>query len=291
MMQSIAAAPDRGLKKRDMALHSVARLKRDKPRGILNFRDGGSMPGVWRYYPSPDLAPFVEHYWTVEWDLPEPQLRETLPHPSIHLVLEAGREELSGIHTKKFSRMIAGKNRVFSVKFLPGGFRPFIDRPVSMLAERVWDLAELLGPSARGLCRRALAHTDHHATVGILEDFLRALHPRADESMRLAQRIAERVTGDHAITKVEHIVEAFGIGKRRLQRLFDEYVGVNPKWMIQRYRLIEAANRIHVMDAPVWADIALGLGYADQAHFIRDFKKIVGHAPAEYHAALSRLPG
>jgi AraC-like DNA-binding protein len=268
----------------------MALRKPDKPRGILNFRDAGSMPGVWRYYPSPDLAPFVEHYWTVEWDLPEPQLRETLPHPSIHLVLENGREELAGIHTRKFSRMIGGKDRVFSVKFLPGGFRSFIDRPVSALSERVWDLADVLGPTARGLCRRALAQPDHHATVGILEDFLRPFHPRADESMRLVQRIAARVTSDRAITQVEHIVEAFDVGKRTLQRLFDEYVGVTPKWMIQRFRLIEAANQIHAADAPDWADVALGLGYADQAHFIRDFKKIVGQSPADYHAALSRLP-
>lgn len=268
----------------------MARLKPDKPRGLLNFRDAGSMPGVWRYYPSPDLAPFVEHYWTVEWDLSQPVLRETLPHPSIHLVLEAGREELSGIHTRKFSRMIAGKDRVFSAKFLPGGFRPFIGKPVSALSERVWNLADVLGASAHGLCRRALAHDDHHATIGILEDFLRSLHPRADDSMRLAQRIAERVTSDRAITKVEHIVAAFDIGKRTLQRLFDEYVGVTPKWMIQRYRLIEAANRIHVTDTPDWADVALNLGYADQAHFIRDFKKIIGRSPAEYHAALSQLP-
>ena len=97
----LVAAANHGLKKRDMALRSMARLKPDKPRGLLNFRDAGSMPGVWRYYPSEDLAPFVEHYWTVEWDVPEPVLRETLPHPSIHLVLEAGREELSGIHTQE----------------------------------------------------------------------------------------------------------------------------------------------------------------------------------------------
>ena len=138
----------------------MALRKPDKPRGILNFRDAGSMPGVWRYYPSADLAPFVEHYWTVEWDLPEPQLRETLPHPSIHLVLEAGREELAGIHTKKFSRMIGGTDRVFSVKFLPGGFRPFIDRPVQSERFRTLDdaiegdpghdlgIGEMLGRSA-----------------------------------------------------------------------------------------------------------------------------------------------
>ena len=68
---------------------------------------------------------------------------------------------------------------MFSVKFLPGGFRPFIDKPVSALSERVWDLADVLGPSARGLCRRALSHADHHATVGILEDFLRPFNPRS----------------------------------------------------------------------------------------------------------------
>ncbi|HEX4479813.1 MAG TPA: helix-turn-helix domain-containing protein [Rudaea sp.] len=268
----------------------MALRKSEKPRGILNDRDAGSMPSVWRYFPSPDLAPFVEHYWTVEWDLPEPQLRETLPHPSIHLVLEAGREALAGIHTKKFSRMIAGKDRVFSAKFRPGGFRPFIDRPVSTLSERVWNLADVLGPTARGLCERALEHADHHATIGVLEDFLRPFHPRANDSLRLVQRIAERVTDDRAITHVEHIVEIFDIGKRTLQRLFDEYVGVTPKWMIQRFRLIEAANRIHLADPPDWADVALGLGYADQAHFIRDFKKIVGLSPGDYHARLSTLP-
>lgn len=268
----------------------MALSKSAKPRGILNYRDAGSMPGVWRYFPSADLAPFVEHYWTVEWDLPQPQLRETLPHPSIHLVLEAGREELAGIHTKKFSRMIAGKDRVFSVKFLPGGFRPFIDRPVSSLSERVWNLADVLGPSARGLCGRALAHADHHATIGVLEDFLRPFNPRADDSLRLVQGIADRVMSDRAITKVEHIVDLFDVGKRTLQRLFDDYVGVTPKWMIQRFRLIEAANRIHVADPPDWADVALGLGYADQAHFIRDFKKIIGQSPGDYHAQLSALP-
>ena len=274
-----------GLKKRDMALPKL-----EKPRGILNFRDAGSLPGVWRYWPSDDLAPFVEHYWTVEWDVSEPQLRETLPHPSIHLVLEAGREELSGIHTRKFSRTIEGKSRVFSAKFRPGGFRPFIERPVSSLSERVWDLPDVLGASALGLSRRALAHNDHHETIGVIEEFLRALEPRADDSMRLAQRIAERVAADRSMTKVEHIVDAFGIGKRTLQRLFDEYVGVNPKWLIQRLRLIEAANQMHMADVIDWAATALDLGYADQAHFIRDFRKIIGQSPAEYHAALSRLP-
>ena len=38
-----------------------------------------------------------------------------------------------------------------------------------------------------------------------------------------------------------------------------------------------------------WAALALDLGYADQAHLIRDFKKIVGRTPVEYAKAGTRL--
>ena len=68
---------------------------------------------------------------------------------------------------------------------------------------------------------------------------------------------------------------------RQLQRLFKEYVGVSPKWVIQRYRLFDAAERIAAGTIVKGADLALELGYADQAHFIRDFKT-VGRSPADY---------
>ena len=271
-----------GLKKRDMALPKL-----EKPRGILNLRADEPMPGIWRYWPSDDLAPFVEHYWTIEWDVPEPIVRETLPHPSVHLVLEQGRrEELAGVATSKFTRVIEGKSRVFSVKFYPGGFRPFIDEPVSTLSNRVCDLSDVLGASASGLCDRALAHADHQATIDVIENFLREFHPLADDSLRLVQRIASRVIDDRTINRVEQIVDEFGIGKRTLQRVFDDYVGVSPKWIIQRFRLHEAAERIASSANVRWSEIALELGYADQAHFIRDFKKLIGKSPADYSRML-----
>ena len=69
---------------------------------------------------------------------------------------------------------------------------------------------------------------------------------------------------------------------RALQRLFAEYVGVSPKWTIRRYRLQEAAERLAAAESVDWPALALDLGYADQAHFIRDFKRMIGRAPAEY---------
>jgi len=49
-----------------------------------------------------------------------------------------------------------------------------------------------------------------------------------------------------------------------------------------RYRLQEAADQLARNEIVNWPKMALDLGYFDQAHFIKDFKMIVGRTPAEY---------
>lgn len=267
------------------------RLKQDPHNGLLNFKASAPMPGYWRYLPSAELAPYIEHYWTIEWNLSEPALRETLPYPCAHIILEPGVAQLGGVHTKKFSRLLEGHSRVLGAKFRPGGLRPFVSQPVSAFTDKVLPLHEVFGDAARHLDRRVLAHADHHAAIEVLETFLCALQPRADDALALAGTVAARIANDRAITRVEQLGLEFGTSARTLQRLFGEYVGVSPKWMIRRYRLQEAAERIAASALVDWAQIALDLGYADQAHFSRDFKNLIGKSPAEYFRSLSEMPG
>ncbi len=263
----------------------MLRPKLVKPRGILHHGVEPAVPGYGRYWPAGDLAPFVEHFWTVAWDVAEPEVHEVLPHPSVQLVLERGYSRLSGVPTGKFTRRLEGKGCVLGTKFRPGGFRPFLGRAVSSLTDKLLTLTEAFGPDGNELETRALACADPREGFGIVQDFLRSLGPEPDPAIELVGRIAERAATDRDITRVDHLVKAFGLGTRKLQRLFDDYVGVSPKWIIQRYRLHEAAERIAAGTATDGATLALDLGYADQAHFIRDFKKLVGSSPAEYARA------
>jgi AraC-like DNA-binding protein len=267
----------------------MIRPKLDKPRGVLNHRGEGPMGNHGRYWPSADLAPFVEHYWTVEWDVAEPQLAETLPHPSVHLVLERGQAQLAGVTTQRFTRVLEGRGRVVSAKFRPGGFKPFIEEPVSSLSDRVVPLAAVFGEAAADLAQRVLAERDPATAIGLLEDFLRGRQPQPDPQAELAAGIVARIATERQITRVEQVAESFELNLRRLQRLFNDYVGVGPKWVIQRYRLHEAAERLAAEPQVDCAGLALELGYADQAHFIRDFKQLVGRTPAEYLRDLSAL--
>lgn len=275
-----------GLKKRDMPF----RAKSDPHNGLLNFKASAPLPGYWRYHPSADLAPYIEHYWTIEWDLAEPALRETLPYPSAHIILEPDVCALGGVSTRKFSRVLEGRGRVLGAKFHVGGLRPFIAVPASAYTDRVLPLHQVFGAAASNLHRRVLAHADHHAAIGVLEAFLRARQPRHDAAITRVRQIAARISGDRDMRQAEQLAQEFGMGLRTLQRLFGEYAGVSPKWMIRRYRLQEAAERIAAAASIDWARIAHELGYADQAHFIRDFKRLIGKSPDDYFRAMAEMP-
>ena len=69
---------------------------------------------------------------------------------------------------------------------------------------------------------------------------------------------------------------------RSLQRLFAEYVGVGPKWVIRRYRIYDALERAATTASVDWVRLATDLGYSDQAHFSREFTSIVGTSPTRY---------
>jgi AraC-like DNA-binding protein len=90
---------------------------------------------------------------------------------------------------------------------------------------------------------------------------------------------------DRSISRVDDVTERFNLGPRTLQRLFQRYVGVSPKWVLRRYRLHEAAAALARDQDRPWAEVAAGLGYFDQSHFIRDFTAAIGMTPVAYAQA------
>lgn len=255
-----------------------------KPRGVLNLKAGKDKFHLSLHSPAPGLDFFVEHYWIVNWDLrgQEPYRQEVLPHPSVHLVIEQGKSEIIGVMTGKFSRVLENYGRVFGVKFKPGAFYPFVKSPISQFTDDSLSLRDAFGVDGTRFEETMLRCEDEGATIALAENFLRERLPERDENVAVINRIVDRIIADRTITKVDDIVSRLDLNKRTLQRIFSQYVGVSPKWVIKRYRLHEAAEQLADGEAVDWPKMALDLGYFDQAHFIKDFKAIVGRAPADY---------
>src|SRR5690606_17252748 len=99
--------------------------------------------------------------------------------------------------------------------------------------------------------------------------------------VRLAIELAQRIANDPELTSVEVLARSAGLSRRALQRLFRDFLGASPKWVIRRNRLQEVAPRIERGQAPTLAALAAELGYTDQAHLARDFKSAVGKSPSD----------
>src|SRR6266850_1585428 len=270
----------------------MVRRKIDPPRGMLKtpVSERGRFRHE-RYHPSPDLERYVEHYWVVEWDLrgAAPERAETLPHPSVHMIFERdGRSRIRGAARKKFSTLLEDKGGVFAVKFTPGGFYPFVGIPVSGFSNKIVSLRDVFGRRGDELDRAVLAEDTDLSRINLVESFLVA-HLRdvneADDNVPKVTEIVYDVAKDRSVLKVQDLVDRYGLNLRTLQRLFARYVGVSPKWVIQRYRLNEAAEQLATAESISQSELALNLGYSDQAHFIRDFKSIAGVSPAAYARA------
>jgi AraC-like DNA-binding protein len=260
----------------------MLRPRDDPPQGLLNLDLAEGRVHLVRLFPSPPVRQFVEHYWSVRWELSDrpPFTSETLPYPSVHLVLEKGEWRLNGVTTARFERTLEADGAVFGIKFRPGGFRPFIDQPVIVLTDRVVSARDHLAWAETLPTNPSASDSDVAQQV---ESVLCAHLPERDERTDQVGHLVNAIAVDRSIVRVEHIVSLAGINHRALQRLFREYVGVSPKWVIQRYRLFEAAERLASGEND-GARVAHDLGYFDQAHFIRDFKSMVGRSPGAFAA-------
>ena len=123
-----------------------------------------------------------------------------------------------------------------------------------------------------------------------MEAALIPLLPREpDPDVALADRAVALLEADREITRVSELAERLGLSVRTVQRLFADYVGLGPSWVIRRYRLHEAAAHATSGGEVDWARLAITLGYYDQAHLVREFTATVGTAPARYAATQGRL--
>jgi AraC-like DNA-binding protein len=252
-------------------------------RALLKPRNAGTRFTLARRPAADALAGWVSWFWIVRWDLTEGEtfVQETLPYPCVNFAFERGASAAYGVISGRGSRLLEGRGAVLGIKLHPGAFYPIWRRPVSQLTDRSIPLADVLGPEAVA-AEETIVTADDDGMIAQATPILLAHRPPPDENAVLARTIVGRMEADREVTRVDDLAFDLAIGKRALQRLFARYVGVSPKWVIQRYRLQEAAEKLAAGETGDLARLATELGYFDQPHFVRDFKAMVGKPPSAY---------
>ena len=279
-------------------------VERDS-RGILDPWLLRQRVQLTRYPPGPALAGLIDRMWVVRWDLPDGAVhrQRLLTHPGAnfsvgHPSARPGERQpgpvearLNGVDRGLSTRVLVGRGWAVAALARPGGLGAFISTSAADYADRVVPLGPAIGTDEDALVRQVAAEPDEAAQVALLATALeRAVDPeRTGPAARVAE-VARLAETDREVRLLGDLCTAAGVRERTLQRMFLEYAGVSPTWVIRRYRLLEAAEAAREGTAVSWAEVAASLGYSDQAHLTRDFRAAIGQTPAAYAQAQRDRP-
>ncbi|WP_108819117.1 helix-turn-helix domain-containing protein [Pseudovibrio sp. Alg231-02] len=235
--------------------------------------------------PAEPLQDAIEFYWLITWDLRDkpPYEQANLPHPSQHIVIDTLQTTgVFGTNTGVFHYSLQQKGRVFGVKFRPGAFADFFRYNPSSLLNTYENIEPFLNISEQKLVSQ-LKSADEPAAFAVQMDnlLISHRHPLTSKA-KDARALVDTIATTDEISNLKDLSRISGFQPRTIQRLFQSHVGVNPKWVIERYRMLAAVDAINNGQNHNLTDLAHSLGYYDHAHFSNAFKKLTGHAPSHY---------
>ncbi|HWN29087.1 MAG TPA: helix-turn-helix domain-containing protein [Actinomycetospora sp.] len=170
----------------------------------------------------------------------------------------------------------------------PLGAYTVLDLPMDRLGSSTVDLADLIGPAGPGLAARLRDAADWPERWALVDELLlrrleRGPRPRA-EVRHAYQRLVETA----GAVPIGALAREVGWSHKHLIHRFTEQVGLRPKTAARLVRLDAVRRRLDRPGAPRWEQISAESGYADQAHFVREFHTLTGTTPTDYATRIAR---
>lgn len=183
-----------------------------------------------------------------------------------------------GLMTTARAVSVPAGQSFFGVRFRPGMAAAFIEQP-AFFQDKVELLENVWGATARSIHEQLAGSSTPEEMTVVMESFLRPIDPpdavqRALFHLSTTKASLDRVASDSALST------------RTLRRACAEYAGVSPAYLRRILRFREATDSIRAAARsgfqPSWAQLAVGCGYYDQAHFIREFQEFSGSTPGRF---------
>lgn len=250
-----------------------------------------------RYRPAAPICQFVECFWWSERSEPQTHCEHILPSGRVQLVFALHDHPIvfrpraasdwmawrgSVVHGPQWGHYIAGPKpcgAVMGVSFRPGCAAAVLGIPMSELANQHVSLCALWGKRGDELRERLRAAIAPQAAFRILETTLNA---RIQTPLLVHPAVARALACSRLSPRISAIQREAGCSPRHFIALFTSSVGVTPKhyYRIQRFNFVtqRLASNADIM----LADLALSVGYSDQAHLTREFREFAGVTPTGY---------
>jgi AraC-like DNA-binding protein len=249
------------------------------------------------YAPHAVLHDWVKCLWILEKAYtPDDGEEAVVPDACIELILNVGapyrhvgsgaeqelpRAFLIGLLDRPVTFRACGVVRLVAVRFHAWGLAPWLATMAPAPNAITFDLDEPWGEVTRAVASQVRAD-DYDAAVAHVEEFLirRRLATAFDpHHVQAAAKLLQHTKGQVRVTE---LADACCLSARQLERRFADAVGVPPKTLARMVRFDAIRTRLMFSPDVDLTALAYEFGYADQAHFIRDFRAFTGTTPRRF---------
>lgn len=249
------------------------------------------------FQPVAGLSPYVSSFWEGDFNVNRDALltQRVVPNGFLEIIIhvtplhcelfknggwsQSPDHTIIGLHTEPYVVKFNDTVKVFGIRLKPEGIYNLFSIPSSLFRATYEDMENVLGREFKTLCdriRHALTLDDR---LNLASQYLiNSLHKNRIR-YNYINRAAEVIRNRKGSILMDELSDEACISRRQLEREFSDKLGITPKQYMRISRLNEVHRQLESNYVLNLTSISHHCGYADQAHFIREFKNFTGYSP------------
>jgi len=267
---------------------------------IQNF-EPERMPDIYlREYPSSaELQPFVQSYWTGDFNTRSTHnfSQSVIPNGFVELIIHLTDDHcelfrrnswgnspactLLGLYTKPYAVKFSAHVKVFGIRFNPEGIYNVFGIPTSEFPETFEDMAFVGGPDFATYCARLRECKSMQGRFHLTDAFLLknlSKHNRLHDYVGAAAAMIRT----NSRMRMDTLHERIAISPRQLQREFKARIGISPKVYMRIARMNAIQRYLNTNTIVDLTGLAYAYGFSDQSHLIKEFHALTGSRPGRF---------
>jgi AraC-like DNA-binding protein len=246
--------------------------------------------------PNPSLTKFVNYFWSFDTKEPGTEnivfriLADGLPGLLFqHYGGTSSLKDLDGSKlptsfvygqaTTSFTNFSQGQLSVTGVSLKPESLPWLFRTDATEFTNKLFSLNEL---AVYNVNDRLLNALNLEERIDIISAFLLSnTNLKTDTDAVVADSIS-RMNRSATPLRLSSLHRYYQISERHFERKFKSSVGIRPLQYLRILKFQKAICQMQVLSPQKLSAIGYDLEYADQSHFIRDFKEFSGFSPEEF---------
>ena len=213
---------------------------------------------------------------------------DVVPDGSIDIIIK--------LHDDKTEAWVCGSSRIlgrtfiekgcsyFGVRYQIGMVPDFLSIKPKDIVDQTVPLQSISPLTAQLLARLSECHTFEQQITAFQQVCVH--RQRLVESSDLSQTLIKLMLQHRGNISVAELSQQSGYSARTISSSFNNYYGLSPKAFNLILRYQQVLDQLMQSNGNRLTDLATDMGYSDQSHFCRQFKRYNGQGPREFQNIL-----